>query len=400
MLTVDEALKQILSHAGRQPTERAPLADVGGLVLAEEIVSDIDSPPFAKSLMDGYAVRGADLVEGKATLEVIGELAAGRESTLSLGPGTAIQIMTGAPIPTGADAVVMVERSNREGDQVHLDDASFLPNQNIMPRGRELTSGQRVLEPGWLLGGPECGLLATLGRVTPLVHRRPRLAVLATGDEIVPPDQQPASGQIRNSNESTVLALAQRAGVDVASLGIVGDDTRKLEELIREGLQADVLVLTGGVSAGKKDFVPEVLERLGVAKVFHHVALKPGKPVWFGRHADGLVFGLPGNPVSVLVCFELFVRTALRARQSRADALPELVPATLTADWHYPTRRETYHPARMRMTSSAWEVTPLPWFGSPDLCAVTNANGLLVGPVTDQLHPAGSVMSVLPLRRD
>ena len=306
--------------------------------------------------------------------------------------------MTGAPLPPGAEAVVMVERSRAAGSgKILLEDPDFSPYQNVMQRGREMQQGETVLSPGHIIGPPEIGLLATVGRTHPKVYRRPRIAVLSTGDEIVPPSHKPGPGQIRNSNESTIMALAQRADCEVGRLGIARDDAEDLSSRVINGLSFDVLVLSGGVSAGKRDLVPGVLARHGVEMVFHGVNLKPGKPVWFGKHADGLVFGLPGNPVSVLVCFELFVRTAVRARQGHPNPLPAEWPAVLKRDFHYPTKRLTYHPAKLSIGQSGFEVEPVDWYGSPDLRALTAADALIICPETSQTHRAGITMKVMRL---
>lgn len=400
-LTVEQALALLVEHSGRQAPARVPLEEAAGLVLAEAIVADLDSPPFDKSLVDGFAVRSSDMSQGRAELAVLGEIVAGTVADRPVTPGTTYSIMTGAPIPVGSDAVVMVERSRQLADgRVLLEDRAFRAKQNVMPRGREMHRGQTVLEPGHLLGAPEVGILASVGAVEPLVHRRPSLAVIATGDEIVPPQQTPGPGQIRNSNALTVLTLARRAGTNAASLGIARDRLDELSSAVGKGLTHDVLVLTGGVSMGTRDLVPQVLASHGVEEVFHKVAFKPGKPIWFGKHAGGLVFGLPGNPVSVLVCFELFVRTALRARQGRRDPLPALIPARLSADFEYATPRMTYFPAKLAIANGRLEVEPVRWFGSPDLCAVANADALLVCPPAEKPHARGSLMHVLPLNRD
>ena len=223
------------------------------------------------------------------------------------------------------------------------------------------------------------------------VHRRPTIAVLSTGDEIVPPSETPGPGRIRNSNESTLVALARRAGAEVVSLGIAGDDRAVLDAKIREGLHADVLLLSGGVSAGNRDFVPSVLADCGVRKVFQHVAFKPGKPIWFGEHDGGLVFGLPGNPVSVLVCFELFVRTALRARQGAGDPMPKEFPARAAEAVPSPIQRRTYHPASVTFETGAATLRLVDWFGSPDLRALSTANALAVLPVAAEPIAAGAV---------
>jgi molybdopterin molybdotransferase len=270
---------------------------------------------------------------------------------------------------------------------------------NILARGFEYTAGQEVLEVGRRLGPAELALAASVGCVAPVVQRRTRAALLTTGDEIVSADLTPGPGQIRNSNAPLLEALLRTHGVEFAVLDSAPDDRDRLGAEIRKGLEYDLLLLTGGVSAGGFDFVPAALADSGVERVFHKVAIKPGAPVWFGRRANGLVFGLPGNPISVLSCFELFVATALRARQGVANPLPPILNARLADDFRYPTKRETYHPARLSFSEVGPTVSPVPWFGSADVRGAASANALLICPVGPGVHAAGASMRVLPLSR-
>lgn len=398
MLQMDEALEKIVEHAGRQPTQTVEHTEATGLVLAAAVASDIDSPPFTKALMDGFAVRAADLPDGQGVLQRVGQVVAGNLADRPLGPGECLQIMTGAPVPDGADAVVMIEKTqNAGGDEIRFDAPGLRPGAAIMPRGRELTSGEIVLEPGHLLGPAEVGLLATVGHTRPEVYRRPQIAVLATGDEIVPPRERPGPGQIRNSNASTVIALARRAGCEVVELGIAKDEADDIAAKIQVGLQADALILSGGVSAGKRDLVPAALASAGVQEVFHKVRFKPGKPLWFGRREQCLVFGLPGNPVSVLVCFEVFVKTALRARQGFAEPRPPMIPARLTEGIDGAVDRTIFHPAALQWTTEGPTVRRVSWFGSADLRALAVANALLEIPIGPGPHRPGAILNALPL---
>jgi molybdopterin molybdotransferase len=397
MLAVSEAQALVLQHARPLPPETAALTPaILGLVLAEDVASDLDMPPYDKALMDGYAVRAADLPEGRGDLTVIEEVTAGQTPRRAVGGGQATRIMTGAPLPEGADAVVMVERTRQlDGTGVRVEDAPPKPGQNILQRGREMRDGETVLRTGAVLRPQEFGLLATVGRSALRVHPAPRVAVLSTGDEVVEAPQMPGPGQIRNGNGPMLTAQVARAGGVPNYLGIARDRPESLRPLIAEGLRASVLVLSGGVSAGKLDLVPGALQDLGVAAHFHKVAMKPGKPVFFGTRGDTLVFGLPGNPVSSLVCFELFVRPALRRLCGHADPGPRLVRAALTEDFAYRTDRPTYHPAWLEADANGWRVRPVPWFGSPDLRGLTRANAFVVFPVGDHRHRAGEVCSVL-----
>jgi molybdopterin molybdotransferase len=397
MLSVAEAQAIVHQHVRPLPAERTPLTPAAlGLVLAEDIASDLDMPPFDKAMMDGYAVRAADLGGSQAVLQVLGEITAGQVPEGAVGAGEAIRVMTGAPIPAGADAVVMVERTRLLDDgRVQIDDGATPPGQNIFPRAREMRRGERVLAAGAELRPQEFGLLATVGRSMVLVHPRPRVALLATGNELVDASATPGPGQIRNGNGPMLLAQVSRAGGTPRFLGIARDDSHHLATLIGEGLRSEVLVLSGGVSAGKLDLVPGVLQEQGVTAHFHKVAMKPGKPVLFGTRGATLVFGLPGNPVSALVCFELFVRPALRRLQGHADAGPPVVPAILSNEFAYKTDRPTYHPARLEAGPAGWRVTLIPWSGSPDLRALCGANALALLEVGTHRYEPGQSLPVI-----
>ncbi len=348
MISVAEAQSAVLDRLRPLPPVVVALTPaVLGLVLAEDVVSDVDMPPRDKSMMDGYAVRSADLPDGRGTLTVVEEITAGRTPARSLGPGQAARIMTGAPVPPGADAVVMVEHTRPlDGGRVAIEDRPPASGQHVMPRGRELHAGEVVLAAGTMLGPAALGLLATVGRTTARVVPAPRVTVIATGDELVEAGQTLRAGQIRNSNGPMLMGMAARAGAELKYLGIARDEPGRLRQLITAGLNADVLILSGGVSAGTLDLVPGALRDAGVEEHFHRVAMKPGKPVFFGTRPPGsAVFGLPGNPVSSLVCFELFVRPALRRLGGHADPLLPPVRAALAEDFRHRSDRPTYHPA-------------------------------------------------------
>jgi molybdopterin molybdotransferase len=303
--------------------------------------------------------------------------------------------MTGAPIPAGADAVVQVERTRRLADERVQIDEQATAGKNIQPLGQEMRRGDAVLHTGTRLRPQELGILATVGRTSALVQPRPRVAILSTGDEIVEADQTPGPGQIRNGNGPMLMAQAKRAGATPHYLGNARDTCDSLRTLIAEGLQSDVLALSGGVSAGKLDLVPGVLAELGVEAHFHKVAMKPGKPIFFGTRQATLVFGLPGNPVSSYVCFELFVRPALRRLRNERDAGPTIVQARLQVDFAYRTDRPTYHPAWLEASASGWSVRPVPWFGSPDLRGLAQANAFALFAPGAHQYRAGDACSVL-----
>lgn len=402
MLSVSQAQALVLEHVAPPAPRAVPLtASVLGRVLAEDIVCDLDSPPHDRAMMDGYAVRTADLPDGRGSLAVVDEITAGRVPRLALGPGEAARIMTGAPLPAGADAVVMVEQTRATDDgRVEVDDSPPWPGQHVLPRASEMRAGEVVLPAGAVLGPVELGLLAAVGRTAARVVPAPLVAVLPTGDELVEPAARPGPGQIRNSNGPMLMGQACRAGALPYYLGIAPDTADGIRKLVDVGLRADVLILSGGVSAGKLDLVPGVLQAAGVRGHFHKVHLKPGKPVFFGTGPGGTaVFGLPGNPVSSLICFELFVRPAVRRLAALSDPLPAPVTATLVEDCPHRSDRPTYYPARLAWENGGWRVRAVAWLGSADLRALTRANALLLFPPSDRPPTAGDPYPVLPLDR-
>jgi molybdopterin molybdotransferase len=397
MLSVCEALEIVLSKCRPLPARDAALtADNLGLVLAEDVASDLDMPPFDKALMDGFAVRCADL-SATSTLPVQGEVTAGQTAP-ALAAGQAIRIMTGAPVPAGADAVIRIEDTQPAGDNgVEIRVTPAKPGQFILSRGREMRHGDVVIRSGSVLRPQELGLLATVGRISVKVVPAPSVAVLATGDELVEASATPGPGQLRNSNGPMLTAQATRTGARTKYLGIGRDDIAALLALATDGLKSSILVLSGGVSMGTKDYVPGVLQELGVEPHFHQVAMKPGKPLFFGTRGETLVFGLPGNPVSSFCGFELFVRPAIRKMAGHAAAESEWQEAALDEEFTHGSDRPTYHPAWLENVAGVNRVKAVPWFGSPDLRALTKANALLFLPVGKQTFPAGRTMSVLAL---
>jgi molybdopterin molybdotransferase len=345
--------------------------------------------------MDGFALRSSDLGDGQAELAIVEEIPAGKTPTRTVTAGQASRIMTGAPMPVGADAVVMIERCELAGNKVRVNDPALTSGQNILPRGKELRVGETIVRAGTSIRPQELGMLAALGRTSARVQPRPRVAILSTGDELVDASVKPGAGQIRNSNGPMLMAQVARIGAVPHFLGIARDEPTHLRALIAEGLQADVLLLSGGVSAGKLDLVPDMLAELGVQALFHKVAMKPGKPLLFGVKDGRLVFGLPGNPVASMLCGELFVRPALRAMMARDPGSTWVIAATLAKDFVSRSDRATYHPARLQMTDAGWMVTPVAWFGSPDLRGVLAANAFMVVGAGERHYKVGGRFEVL-----
>jgi molybdopterin molybdotransferase len=409
MLTVDEAIDLVRRESRRLPAVSVPLAESRGCILAEKVVADADQPPFDKALVDGYALRAADVEGGNKRLRVGETVLAGQVPTRALGPREAALVMTGAPVPSGTDAVLMHEHAERLDGEVHVGTASVQAGQNLLPQGRVCRAGDPVLFAGACLTPPRLGLLASVGKSHARIIPRPRVAVVPTGDELVEIGQTPGPGQIRNSNAIMLEALAISAGASAQVFPIVRDEPAALESCVRAGLEFDVLVINGGVSAGQRDLVPAALERLGARPVFHKVRVKPGKPLWFGvgpSRGDlpgARVFGLPGNPVSSLVGFVLFVQPCLQILAGGEGQPTETLEARLAGTFTHRGDRPTYHPARLLKregtTDSAWPVVePLNWVGSADLLGVADAEGFAVFPAGDRVFQAGEIVRFLPLR--
>ncbi len=397
MIPISEA--QALVYARATPLEAAafPLTPgCLGMVLAEPIAADLDLPPFNKALMDGYALRSGDLASGATTLDIIEEITAGKTPQRSVEQGQASQIMTGAPIPQGADCVVAVEQTEaRAANRVRILQQGARAGQHILERGREMREGEVILQQGSRLRPQELGLLAAVGRTQARLIPRPRVTILPTGDEIVDAGQKPGPGQIRNSNGPMLAAQVVRGGGVPGCIGPARDTADSLRALIKQGLEADVLLLSGGVSAGKLDLVPEILQELGVAPHFHKIRMKPGKPLFFGTKWQTLVFGLPGNPVSSLICFELFVRPALQRLMGIANAEPAMIVGRLAREFRQKSDRPTYHPAVVCLTDAGAEIVPVPWFGSADLRGLSQSSGFVVFPPGDELFAPGRMFPIL-----
>jgi len=380
MLTYEQARRTVIEQAekakGPRATATLTVWDALGFVLAEEIKTDRDYPPFHRSTRDGYAVRAAEVAPG-ATLRCVAETKAGDTVAQPLAPGTCVQIMTGAAVPDNADAVVMIEHTTREGDAVRFDRPAQSA-QNIVPRASEGKQDETILPPGTRLGYAELALAAQVGASQLRCASKPRIAILSTGDEVVAIDQQPGPFQIRNSNSVSLAAQVRIAGGEPILLGNATDHVDDLREKILRGLREDALVLSGGVSMGKYDLVETMLKDLGAEFYFDAVAIRPGKPAVFGKCQDTFVFGLPGNPVSTMVTFELFVVPAIDLLSGAAARDLPLVQARLAAALNEKPGLTHFLPARVEWRGTTPEVKSLPWQGSGDIAALAHANCFLV----------------------
>jgi molybdopterin molybdotransferase len=401
MLSYEQARNKVIEQVGKRKGPRATAAmsvwDALGLVLAQEVKTDRAYPPFDRSTRDGYAVRSKEAGPG-AQLKCVGEIKAGDTVQEALAAGTCWQIMTGAAVPLGGDAVVMIEHTSRESEFVRFERAAQ-PGQNIVPRGSEAAAGQTILRPGTRLGYAELALAAQVGAVDLQCAKRPRVAILSTGDEVVLVDEAPGEFQIRNSNSVSLAAQVRIAGGEPVVLGNAADRIEDLGEKIERGLKEDALVLSGGVSMGKYDLVESVLKAMGAEFFFDAVAIRPGKPAVFGICNGKPVFGLPGNPVSTMVTFELFAAPAIDLLSgAEARTLP-LLEARLAEALKEKPGLAHFLPARVEWREAAPEVKALKWQGSGDIAALAKANCFLVVPADREKIEIGERVSVL-LRKD
>jgi molybdopterin molybdotransferase len=401
MLTYEQARQKVIEEVSKKRGPRAKVDlsvwDALGYVLAQDVKSDRAYPPFDRSTRDGYAVRAAEAKSG-AKLRRAGEIKAGDTVTQSLAARTCVQIMTGAAVPQGADAVVMIEHTRAEDDKV-LFERDAQPGQNIVPRASEGAAGQVLLSAGMRLGYAELALAAQVGAVQLQCAPKPRVAILSTGDEVVSVEKTAGSFQIRNSNSVSLAAQVRLSGGEPVLLGNAADRADDLREKIHRGLREDLLVLSGGVSMGKYDLVESVLKELGAEFHFDAVAIRPGKPAVFGRCGETFVFGLPGNPVSTMVTFELFVAPAIDLLNG-ADARPlPLLEARLREALHEKPGLTHFLPARVEWKVATAEVRALKWQGSGDIAALAKANCFLVVPADRAEVQTGEPVSIL-LRKD
>lgn len=382
-------VNRILAASPVPRVESVSLADCSGRILAEAIAGDRHYPPINKSLRDGYAVRSEDL---PGALEVVGEVRAGTAADIDVGPGQAVEIMTGAPIPNGADAVVMVEHTRREGSVVHMDRGGT-PGQHIVEKGHEIQRGEIILHPGHRLGFAEVAMLATVGCAHVHVFRRPTVAILSTGDEVVAVEETPTENQVRNSNAWTLAAQVRKSGGEPTIFPIVRDDAVELRERIEEALKLDLIFFTGGVSAGKYDLVETVLEEMGAELYITRVAIRPGQPYVFGRLKDRFFCGHPGNPGSTMITYEIFSRAAVELLSGVPIPRLPLLKGRLTRSLLEKPGFTRFLPAKLE--SDGVSVTPMAWKGSSDVATMARCDCFMVVEAERDGYEAGDWISVL-----
>jgi molybdopterin molybdotransferase len=397
MITVDEALSIVLNQVEPLSIETVTLEQADNRILAQDIHADIDLPPFDRARMDGYAIRSADVATAPVSLNLIGEVAAGAEFEGRLSSGEAIKIFTGAPIPEGADAVQKVEVTHSDGSTVEIDEP-VRPGQFITPRASEVAAGDLVAERGHKISPALMAVMASFGYAQVKVGQRPRVAVLSTGSELVEVSATPAGAQIRNSNSYTIASYAARAGAIVDLLGTVEDTPEATTGALLKAAEGhDIVITSGGVSMGDYDLVKATLKEMGAEVYFDKVIIRPGKPTVFARRNRTYFFGLPGNPVSTSVTFNVFARPAIRKMQGESMPLLPMVRAVLSRPVKDTSSRRSYLPARLTIENGRVVAEPLKWGGSSDLVAFMRSDALIV--VGEEAHDIaeGEMVDVLLL---
>jgi molybdopterin molybdotransferase len=401
MISVTEAIHLVREQTSALPSERVALENARGRYLAEDIVADSDLPPFDRSQMDGYAVRANDAQQAPTRLRIVGESAAGRGWYSEMKAGEAVRIMTGAPVPAGADSVQQVEltREIEDGREVEIQQPPA-PGKSIVRRGSEIKKGETVLVAGDQISAATMAVLASFGYPQVSVTRQPKVAVLATGSELVAVNHKPGPDQIRDSNNFTIAAYAQLAGALVERLPLAGDDTTLLKRQIAEAAErSDIVITSGGVSVGVYDFTKPALRELGAEFFFERVALRPGKPTVFARLPNGtLFFGLPGNPVSVSVTFNLFARVAILTMQRGSDTGLQRGTAVLANVVRGTKDRESYLPIQLSTSDDGHLLAlPLKWGGSSDFVSFARADAMAIVPAGINVVEQGKVVNIVRL---
>jgi molybdopterin molybdotransferase len=398
MISVETALKTILDSVDIIGTEKVKLLDTLDSVLAEDVYSDIDIPPFDNSGVDGYAVKFEDIKNASQNfpivLQSIANIPAGSYFEGEIKNGQCASIMTGAPIPKGTDAVVMVENTEQTGDNVTIF-SSVKNGENVRRSGEDIKKDTQVLKKGTVLRPAEIGVLASLGKSEVLIYKKPVVAVLCTGDELIDPDEKLSIGKIRNTNTYTLISQIKKVGAIPLSLGVAKDTKSDVEEKLKKGLSADVIITSAGVSVGKYDYVKTVLEELGMKSLFWKIAIRPGKPVVFGLIDKKPVFGLPGNPVSSMLGFELFVRPALLKMMGKKKLKRPEVQAKLLGNIEKKAGLEFFIRGIAEKTSDGWTVKKTGAQGSNILTSMSLANCLIVLSSELSLSKTGEFVKVI-----
>ncbi len=377
MLNYKEALKIVLNNTRRLTSERVCVEEATGYLLAEDVYSKIDMPPFNKSAMDGYAVIARDTQDAPVKLKCIGLIQAGENFKKKIFQGECVKIMTGAPLPEGADSVVMIEDIMGSGKYVEIK-SPVSKWQNVCFKGEDIREGEKVLKKDRIISGSCIALLATVGRRLVKVTKGPMVTILNTGGEIMPLGRKLSRGQIYNSNGPQLVALLKSDRIDPRYLGIAEDKPKELMQAIRKGLKSDIFLISGGVSMGDYDLVPSVLKRAGVKEIFHKVNIKPGKPLFFGKKAKTLIFGIPGNPISNFLTYQLFIRPTVYKMSGYSFYRPSFKKGILENSFRHKTGRTHFVLAYAQKKGRNWYVNPVSCHGSADVLALSKANAFIV----------------------
>lgn len=403
MLPIERGLEIVMSLAQAKDrpdwmaAESVPLSESISRILREDVLADDDSPRFDKAIRDGFAVRFEDVAEVPAVLSVIGESRAGAGADVIVERGLCCEIMTGAPLPKGANAVVMVEHTERLSANSVRIRKSVRENEGLLRQAAEARKGDKVLHAGRRIALADIGLLAGVGKADVIVSKKPRVAIIATGDELVEVQESPQPGQIRNSNGYTLHTQVREAGAAPTLLGIGRDNLEDLRSKIRTGLDYDILLVSGGVSMGKYDLVENVFAEYGVEVLFDKIAMKPGKPTVFGHRGRTYVFGLPGNPVSTIVSFHMFVRPLILFLLKAENTSPKILEATVDAPAKCDPERAALVPAFVRFEGGRYRIATAPWKGSSDLVGLSRANALIMIPRREGVLQPGETAQFLEL---
>lgn len=377
MVSFEDALSKVLRNTPVLSAEKIPVEDSAGYVLAEDIYSRTDMPPFNKSAMDGYALKAQDIVKIPAKLKCIGIIPAGRSFNKYIKTGQCVKIMTGAAVPRGADSVVMVENTRKVKKNVTIF-SSVRTGQNICAKGEDIKRNQKIAKRGTEISLSDIALFAAAGKQFINVVRKPRAAFFNTGDEIVSLAKRLTKNKIYNSNGPQLTALLKSCGITAEFLGIIKDRPRYLREAIKEGMKYDLLLISGGVSMGDYDFIPKILRDLGVKEIFHNVKIKPGKPLFFGVYGKTIIFGIPGNPVSNFTVFILFIRMVIYKMMGRQKCKPEFKEGIVENRFHHKTGRKHFVPVKAVKKKGLYFLKPVNSHGAADIVSLSNSDGFMV----------------------
>lgn len=397
MLSYSEALETLLGAVPDPVEETASIETALGRCLAEDVVADMDLPPFDKSLVDGFALRSRDLARGWYRLTIIGESAAGEPCPYEVGPAEAVRIMTGAVVPEGADAVQMVEHTEELSPREVIVQSRVESGEHVLRQAAEIRKGSSVLKKGRNLDPASIGLLAAMGRTTVRVHRVPTAVLVSTGNELVPAGQALGPGQIRDSNSPMLASLAQAAGMKLSGAEALKDDPEAVKCFLEKHRAEDLLLISGGLSMGGKDFVHQVIKEGHAEVLFHKVAVKPGKPVLAARRGSQLILGLPGNPVSTLVTFHIFVRPVVRRFQGFLATRHQLIRIALNEPVSQKPGRLFFKPGKLVFGPEGLTVSPLGTQGSSDVAGLVSSDALIQVPADCERLERNTLVNVLLL---